>query len=209
MPDSSYQPELSLVEKRAEAARLRALDWKYADIAAHLGTSTATAYRWANPDFDERSRAASRLWKDRNPEALAVHRAERSDRQRKTKRDPDPAPVPGLIPVRSRKDGRLRVIAFSRVDIEDWHRFRHFRWQLVGVAGDPKYVATSSAIDGRPVYLHRLILGLTESDELECDHINRNPLDNKRFNLRKVTRKENCANRGGMFEKGRPIGVYS
>jgi hypothetical protein len=48
--------------------------------------------------------------------------------------------------------------------------------------------------------LHRLILGLEPGSDLECDHINRNPWDNRRANLRKVTRKENCANRGGIFE---------
>jgi hypothetical protein len=41
-------------------------------------------------------------------------------------------------------------------------------------------------------YMHRLVLGL---DVGEVDHINRDPLDNRRCNLRPATRSQNCANR--------------
>lgn len=50
-------------------------------------------------------------------------------------------------------------------------------------------------------YLHRMILGLEDDDPRVCDHINRNTKDNRRANLRAVTQKENCANRGGRFAK--------
>jgi hypothetical protein len=42
--------------------------------------------------------------------------------------------------------------------------------------------------------LHRLILGLVPGDGLEVDHINGDPLDNRRANLRAVTRAQNCQN---------------
>jgi hypothetical protein len=42
--------------------------------------------------------------------------------------------------------------------------------------------------------MHRQILGVSVGGEI--DHINRDRLDNRRGNLRKVTRRENCANRG-------------
>ena len=43
--------------------------------------------------------------------------------------------------------------------------------------------------------LHRLIMKDKLSDGLEVDHINRNKLDNRRVNLRAVTRQENMHNK--------------
>lgn len=43
--------------------------------------------------------------------------------------------------------------------------------------------------------LHRFIMGLRENDPREVDHINGNGLDNRRCNLRVVTRSQNAMNR--------------
>lgn len=48
----------------------------------------------------------------------------------------------------------------------------------------------------REVPLHRLILGLVPGDPRCGDHINRRTLDNRRANLRIVSRSENAQNRG-------------
>lgn len=52
-----------------------------------------------------------------------------------------------------------------------------------------------------PVHLHQLILPHVTG--LEVDHINRNPLDNRRANLRYATASENRANRVIKLEKRR------
>ena len=51
-----------------------------------------------------------------------------------------------------------------------------------------------AAYKGKAVLMHRLILGLSESDDLVSDHINHNKLDNRRANLRACTRSENQRN---------------
>ena len=50
--------------------------------------------------------------------------------------------------------------------------------------------------------MHRQILGLIHGDGKEVDHINKDRLDNRRANLRVVTRKENCANHYGSIKIG-------
>jgi hypothetical protein len=52
---------------RAEAAQaLHAEGWTVLEIAAHMGISKATAYRYTNPEKAEQSRAASLAWKAAN-----------------------------------------------------------------------------------------------------------------------------------------------
>ena len=50
----------------------------------------------------------------------------------------------------------------------------------------------SAWIDHKCVRLHHLIL--LKKKYFEVDHVNRNPLDNRRCNLRYVTRSQNCMN---------------
>jgi hypothetical protein len=44
------------------------------------------------------------------------------------------------------------------------------------------------------IQMGRLILGLEKGDPLKVDHWNRNPLDNRRKNLRVATNQQNCCN---------------
>lgn len=47
------------------------------------------------------------------------------------------------------------------------------------------------------IQMHRVILERMVFPDLEeCDHVNRAGLDNRRCNLRSVTRRQNCHNRG-------------
>lgn len=49
--------------------------------------------------------------------------------------------------------------------------------------------------DGQYVRLHRLLLGIRSDDPRDVDHVNGNGLDNRRVNLRAVTRAQNLANK--------------
>lgn len=81
------------------------------------------------------------------------------------------------------------IAAYTLVDDVDWERFKDIRWHPRSPLG-----YASAVIDGRIEYMHRLILGLGPGSDLECDHINRDPLDNRRCNLRAVTHAENMRN---------------
>lgn len=87
------------------------------------------------------------------------------------------------LPLRNRSGD---IVAFTIVDDEE--RLPE-GWRLSATG----YVV--SAHEGRTIFLHRVILGLTDDDPRDGDHINRDPLDNRRSNLRIVTHAENCQNR--------------
>lgn len=48
----------------------------------------------------------------------------------------------------------------------------------------------------RQISMHRMLLGLASDDPRVSDHINRNRMDNRRANLRVVSRTENAQNKG-------------
>lgn len=80
-------------------------------------------------------------------------------------------------------NGRVAV-----VDPEDYAAVRRLKWWQAG-----PYVITRTG--GETVYLHRRILGLKKGDRRHGDHCNRNPLDNRRCNLRIVSPSVNFHNR--------------
>jgi transposase len=57
-----------------QIARLRAAGKTVRQIAAELGVSTTTVYRWADPAYLARQNASQRRWKRRNPERVRADR---------------------------------------------------------------------------------------------------------------------------------------
>jgi len=68
------------------------------------------------------------------------------------------------------------------------------------------YVVTS--MSGKTRYLHQLLLNIDSGNQLEVDHINGNPLDNRKSNLRECTHSSNMKNISSRRSKTGYIGVY-
>ena len=86
----------------------------------------------------------------------------------------------------------MREIALSRgfvalVDDEDYERLSVSRWSVM-IVGDRHYAMSSK---GR--LMHRLIVGAQAGQVV--DHIDNNPLNNQKTNLRICTQAENLRNR--------------
>lgn len=97
------------------------------------------------------------------------------------------------VPLR-RRDGSIK--AYALIDAVDADGVMRSRWYLSAKG----YVVRSIWKDGHKptLRLHRVLLGLEPGDPREVDHINRDKLDNRRANLRIVTRAENGQNVSGQ-----------
>ena len=79
---------------------------------------------------------------------------------------------------------------FALVDDEDYDYLNQWKWYF-----NNKYVARGIRENGRhsTIYMHRVILNPPENRDI--DHVNIDPLDNRKCNLRLCTDSQNCANR--------------
>jgi len=78
---------------------------------------------------------------------------------------------------------------YALIDIDDIELVKSNLW-YIEISGRNKYAI--ARINGKAVKMHRLIMGYPKR---MCDHINGDGLDNRRKNLRLVTRSQNGRNR--------------
>jgi hypothetical protein len=80
------------------------------------------------------------------------------------------------------------------VDDKDFEYLSGFTWHALDNHGKI-YARTAKKVGKRVIctYMHRMLIECPA--ELEIDHIDRNPLNNQRSNLRVVTHSENLENR--------------
>lgn len=81
------------------------------------------------------------------------------------------------------------------VDAEDLYLLDKYTWSMSHNGEEDAALYAMSYVDGSPVYLHRLILGVTDPSVL-VDHRNTQTLDNRKSNLRICSKAENGWNRG-------------
>jgi hypothetical protein len=87
-----------------------------------------------------------------------------------------------------------RVILIDAADVE----LLRLCWHATSTKRKHSYARVN--LGGRSCYLHHVIAG-DASRDVHIDHINRNPLDNRRSNLRRVSRAQNRANGGPRSDK--------
>ena len=113
--------------------------------------------------------------------------------------------------VRARQEPNAEYyeIAITRGDIvlvsPDDYDLDEFRWCRTGRS---RSYSAARNVNNDHLHMHRVILermlGHEIPEGMECDHVNRDSLDNRRENLRLVSRSENLRNRRnwGKYAKG-------
>jgi hypothetical protein len=93
--------------------------------------------------------------------------------------------------IRNMKTIKLNNGYETIVDDEDYEWLRVFHW-LAHAKKNGSVYAVHNTLHNRHLIMHRLIMDAPKG--LEVDHINGNPLDNRRCNLRLCTQAQNTRN---------------
>ena len=88
---------------------------------------------------------------------------------------------------------KRKVVYDCLIDLEDFERVSSRHWRT-SHKKNKVYLISGSRAKKNTVYLHNFVLNHTTVAEYEVDHINGNSLDNRKSNLRVVTRQENIVN---------------
>ena len=103
-------------------------------------------------------------------------------------------------------DIKQNVVARFIIDADDLQKVRYHKWRC-----DSSYhIVTGNSSNTRPtIYLSKLIMDVSDPD-LVVDHINGNPFDNRKQNLRICTQSENICNKHFMSNNNssRIIGIH-
>lgn len=100
---------------------------------------------------------------------------------------------------------------FAIVDDEDFEFLNQWKWYAGTNSTELYYYAmrhssSKGGVKRQYIRMHRVILGLEQDDARDVDHIDHDTLNNKRNNLRAVSRRKNSENRKRASKHG--SGVY-
>lgn len=97
------------------------------------------------------------------------------------------------IPIYRKKE----IVCYSQVDDEDYNLVSQYTWCYAVKSNGAVVPVSADYSDGKKtIRIHQLILPVTTHKNLQVDHIDRNPLNNCRSNLRHATASEQAYNRG-------------
>ena len=94
----------------------------------------------------------------------------------------------------------LRPNKFAMVDADDYEWLAQFNWRI----DKQGYVRCSARVDTGKQNIHIARYIMNPASDMVADHINGNPLDNRRCNLRVLSKRDNaincCANQGREYK---------
>ncbi len=84
---------------------------------------------------------------------------------------------------------------YTIVDDEDYYRLVKYKWKAKW-SSNKIYAVRNTKLNGKnkTLRMHRYIMKLKSNNKMDVDHINHDTLDNRKDNLRIVSRKENLKN---------------
>jgi hypothetical protein len=98
------------------------------------------------------------------------------------------------IPLRNIK---REIVDYALISNEDYERVMKYKWSCTITTrknGD-EYKKVSATINKKSILLSHFIIGKPKDNKFIIDHININPLDNRRENLRESSRSQNSQNK--------------
>lgn len=98
-------------------------------------------------------------------------------------------------------------VAHAIIDVDDVEKCKKYKWHLSHGRYVIATIPNGTKVSNEKMHLHRLITGY-DGHDFVTDHINRNPLDNRKCNLRIVSQQVNAANKGDAGVKLVPSGRY-
>lgn len=110
------------------------------------------------------------------------------DNNPRTMYDPNEIRVENGVAYISLYNKQMEKIAETMVDIQDLPKVQYTKWRM----NCNGYVINNSKFNNGTKFMHREVLGCKEGKFV--DHINHNKLDNRRSNLRIVTKSQNQMN---------------
>ncbi len=90
---------------------------------------------------------------------------------------------------------RHEVVARVLIDTEDVNKLKKFKWCVFKRNKNRPYYP-STTVRGKTHYLANILMGFKSNNRIMIDHIDRNPLNNQKSNLRICTVSQNGCNRG-------------
>ena len=95
----------------------------------------------------------------------------------------------------TQQNGTAHIVS---VDDDDWENVSKHTWRVGTRRGKVKDARTEVKRNGKwtALYLHQLLMGPVPPEYDNIDHIDRNPLNNCRTNLRFATHREQKINQG-------------